>query len=224
MRFYIRNHILKYVVRRHYFLDMWVQDFTVLFVAIAPQVWPTMSVLNMLMKVSTAQPPSESSCSASDIAQCTLVGTVDDYIGNLKNDIDSGRLDLHGRHLIVSSDVEGMVRNVHADLQARRREHLTEAAALSLAMRPDVFVWAPHKTFPSLRVQCPSCNAAITSQEWTEKRILHGLGAHLLYITVKYRCRACPCPAGMQDVGPAAAKKCCENTKSDSVRLRRDAL
>jgi hypothetical protein len=38
---------------------MWVQDFTVLFVAIAPQVWPTMSVLNMLMKVSTAQPPSE---------------------------------------------------------------------------------------------------------------------------------------------------------------------
>lgn len=159
-----------------------------------------MSVLQMLVKNNSAL-PSATDPPVCDIAVRTSVASMDDYIAIIKKDIDAGRLNMKDKFVIKSDDVIGIARDMQEHQRDRLQPQLAKAQALVLALRQDVFVWAPHKTFPGLRVQCPVCSAVVTSQEWTKKRILHGLIEQRVYITVKYRCRVCPARRGLQVAG-----------------------
>ena len=111
-----------------------------------------MSVLQMLVKNNSAL-PSATDPPVCDIAVRTSVASMDDYIAIIKKDIDAGRLNMKDKFVIKSDDVIGIARDMQEHQRDRLQPQLAKAQALVLALRQDVFVWAPHKTFPGLRVQ-----------------------------------------------------------------------
>jgi hypothetical protein len=122
-----------------------------------------MSVLQMLVKNNSAL-PSATDPPVCDIAVRTSVASMDDYIAIIKKDIDAGRLNMKDKFVIKSDDVIGIARDMQEHQRDMLQPQLAKAQAMVLALRQDVFVWAPHKTFPGLRVQCPVCSAVVTSQ------------------------------------------------------------
>ncbi len=175
--------------------------------AISPQVPFTMSVLQMLTKACPAQAVADRSVSSVGGDVRAWVASVDDYIAKIKEDIDSKRVSIQGQPLITSSHVMGMARNMEKEMKDQDLQPPTVAEALSLASRPDVYIWAPDKIFPGLSIKCPACSGAVKSREWTKARILHGIATQMVYITVKYRCRACACRIGPQAAATTKVKQ-----------------
>jgi hypothetical protein len=130
------------------------------------------------------------------------IGDVNAYIEKLKHDIDAGHVDLRGNPWVIpkSSFLEAAAINSRRGNVGERSINSVEA--LNLVLRPQVFVWAPHRLFPGLQIPCPSCGTPGARARWWRTRTLHRLSGQAVYITTKITC--CKCPA---DVNHKAAAK-----------------
>ena len=104
------------------------------------------------------------------------------YINFLKESIDSGRLQMEGQTIVTSSHPF-----VVATALSRRRIGKTEPETIadelaSLALCPDVFVWAPDKLVHGFVITCPACMKPVPCAEWAPDRPLHTLGRQMAYI------------------------------------------
>ncbi len=69
--------------------------------------------------------------------------------------------------------------------------HLDGKEALNLVLRPAMFLWAPEKIFPGVRVKCPSCGQVCSTSFWGDIRTLHGTSAQSLYVATRHQCSKC---------------------------------
>ena len=105
-----------------------------------------MSVLSMLINPSSIRrvaAPRQPFCNTaldSDAVNMEL------YIANIKRNIDSGHLKIEGQPCISPSDVARAAKDTPNSSSIPRPREITAAAASSIAVRPDVFVWIPDVT------------------------------------------------------------------------------
>ena len=138
------------------------------------------------------------------------------YIGFLKESIDSGRLQMEGQTIVTPSH-PFVVATARSKRSLGKIEPETIANELaSLALCPDVFVWAPDKLVPGFVIICPACAKPVSCSEWAPDRPLHILGRQMAYITKKYICYRCEAKHR-----PSAVTKLLDETITTKTRKQR---
>ena len=164
----------------------------------------TGSVLQMLLGLEPKQKPCNLPAQSNKAVVLPPVSDLDQYIATIMADIDEGRQDICYNPLVVAKPGMQLSATLQQDRCLRQASALTDADVLSMASRPDVFVWIPNKVFPHLRIRCPFCDATVACREWATPKILHGLTKQTVYITVRYRCLDCVADSAkivLQDAG-----------------------
>ncbi len=148
------------------------------------------SVLDMLAKGSKPLVPVVAEGSRTRPPKMPI-GTVDEYIEQLKHSIDTGSLSLQGDPWITPPNPFYVADRVN-EQRRRDEERLVDAhEALSLVLRPSVFVWAPDKLLYGLRVKCPTCRVPASGARWCAHKIFHETRGQHVYITMEYICYHC---------------------------------
>ena len=151
----------------------------------------TRTVLQMLLRPESKQKPCNLPSQSNEAVVLPPVSDLELYIATVMADIDEGRQDISYNPLVVAKPGMQLAATLQQDRCLRQASALTDADVLTLASRPDVFVWIPNKVFPHFRIRCPFCDATVACREWATPKILHGLTKQTVYITVKYRCLDC---------------------------------
>ena len=119
------------------------------------------------------------------------IGDVSGYIEGITRDIASGRLSLRGNPWVAPASPFKAAMDVNARRESDGERLIDPSEALNLVLRPWVFVWAPEKLCPNLRIHCPNCVAPTTCAHWGRARTLHSITGQCIYITTRHTCYKC---------------------------------
>lgn len=119
------------------------------------------------------------------------VPTMECYLKSIMEAIDVGNISLEGQPLIRPPAPATLAKTIDKHRRSSQESRLSEEDLALLVLRPDVFVWIPHRIVPGLEIQCINCGGQVTSTEWSQVKIAHGLSKRTAYITKKYICYKC---------------------------------
>ena len=135
--------------------------------------------------------PSSSNCVNMTCDPQDPVGDVALYVKQLLQDIVKGRLDLCGNPWVVPKSVFQEARHTNKRRSDKGERALDATETLNLILRPSIFVWAPEKLIPGLRVHCAACGGIASVHGWGDVRTVHSMVGHSLYVCTRHKCGKC---------------------------------
>ena len=158
------------------------------------------SVLSMLCKVGAAGDQQLAESSDSQVASPrhiegereveNQVADIGSYVKLIQRDVFYGRI-AAGSPWVRPDDPFRTAAAMNKQRHENGERCLDGDEALKLVLRPAVFVWAPEKIFPGVRVKCPSCGQACSTSFWGDTRTLHGASSQSLYVATRHQCSKC---------------------------------
>ena len=153
-----------------------------------------------------ATPTTQARGSVAPTQHCQTIGTVEEYISELKHQLEHGQLDLRGAPRVQPPNIFHRASLVNEQRQRKREPEISAAEALQLALLPATFVWAPTVLIPGHRMRCPACRMPASSWRWLPHRALHDITGQQAYITTEHVCNGCTA-SPLTSSGPPPAKR-----------------
>ena len=155
------------------------------------------SVFSLLCKVGAAgdQQREETLCPQAASPHCprgkgevkNQVADIGSYVKSIQHDVFYGRV-AAGTLWVLPDNPFHVAAAINKQRQETGERRLDGEEMLKLVLRPAMFVWAPEKIFPGVRVKCPLCGQVCSTRFWGDARTLHGTFAQSLCVATRHQC------------------------------------
>ena len=150
----------------------------------------TPSVMELLCKPRRPEPsPPENVTQA--VATSELVLEPSEYIRQVIEDISANKLDLRGSPWIVPASPFNEATKINKKRERSGEPPLNADEVLHLVTKPLLFIWAPEKLLPGLRICCPTCSSVASGTRWAQPRLLHDTNGQYQYLATRHLCSVC---------------------------------